>query len=84
MNHLIQNIHDHISKDDLCQAVDLLFDYCKAEPAIDLNEVVLLSRELYSINKALRMGLLDWTEGNQMRNKVALHILQLLRPRFQA
>lgn len=84
MNHLIQNIHEHVSKDNLCQAVDLLFEYCKLESSIDLTEVLLLSRQLYSINKAMRTGIIEWKEGNQLRNKVALHILQLLRGRFTA
>lgn len=40
-------------------------------------DVLLISRELHSINKAISTGIIEWEKGNRMKNKIAFNILQL-------
>lgn len=73
-----EDIRTHIARDDLIKAIDMMINIVVNHSIEQLDEAILLSRELYGIQKAKRQGVLNFDKVNSERNKITLRMLSLL------
>jgi hypothetical protein len=70
-------IGELIAKDDLPQAIDLLFKLLQKSPKLD--EIILQSARFSDITRQIRTGTVNFEDANVTKNKIRYAILDLLR-----
>ncbi len=72
----IQNIRDHIAKDDLNTALQHLRDLLEHSP--QLNEVIQQSGRYADIRKQIRLGIVNHADATLIKNQIRMGLIELL------
>ena len=77
-SNITYEVQQLVASDELIKAVKKVINIARLNGSLLLNDAIIMSRELYSLEKKMLRGIVKWEDEKSIKNQLSYRILKLI------